>query len=191
MICLVSNTPVKGMVGAARAGARRREAAVQLGREEGSPGTFCRCLCCHHCRSLDGVGINVTRGIGGGGSATVVASFVPLLSDGKLLYGGSDVVVIIMPSPQILPPGAGAIVKSHLAAINGHQRRCSLAMTMITLMTVNASAALSSSDALPSLTPSRRQSGTRTPPLLPSSPLPPLVRLSTVTLPVPDLIKLF
>jgi hypothetical protein len=40
VIRLVSNTPVQGMVGAARAGARQREAAAQLGHEEGSPGIF-------------------------------------------------------------------------------------------------------------------------------------------------------
>jgi hypothetical protein len=40
VIRLVSDTPVQGMVGAALAGARRREAAAQLGREEGSPGIF-------------------------------------------------------------------------------------------------------------------------------------------------------
>jgi hypothetical protein len=40
VIRLVSNMPVQGMVGAARAGARQREAAAQLGREEGSPGIF-------------------------------------------------------------------------------------------------------------------------------------------------------
>ncbi len=82
------------------------------------------------------------------GGATVVASFAPLLSDGKLSYGSGNVAVVVMPSPQILPPGTGAIVESHLTAINGHQRRCSSAMMMITLTTVNASAALSSSDAL-------------------------------------------
>ncbi len=64
--------------------------------------------------------MNVTGGIGGGGGAAVVASFVPLLSDGKLSYGsGNVVVVVIVPSPQILLPGAGAIVESHLAAIDG------------------------------------------------------------------------
>ncbi len=40
MIRLISNTPVQGMVGAAHVGARQREAAAQLGREEGSPGIF-------------------------------------------------------------------------------------------------------------------------------------------------------
>ncbi len=90
----------------------------------------------------------MTRGIGGGGGAAIVASFVPLLLDGELLYGGGNVVVVVMPSLQIILPGAGVIVESHLAAINCHQRCCSSAMTMITLMTVNASAALSSSDAL-------------------------------------------
>ncbi len=90
----------------------------------------------------------MTGGIGGGGGAAVVASFIPLLSDGKLSYGGGDVVIVVVPSPQILPRGAGVIVKSHLAAINGHQCRCSSATTMITLTTVNASAALSSPDAL-------------------------------------------
>ncbi len=40
MIRLFNNTPVQGMVGAARAGARRQEAAAQLGRKEGSPGIF-------------------------------------------------------------------------------------------------------------------------------------------------------
>jgi hypothetical protein len=40
VIRLVSDTPVQGMVGAARAGAHRREAAAQLGREERSPGIF-------------------------------------------------------------------------------------------------------------------------------------------------------
>jgi hypothetical protein len=90
----------------------------------------------------------VTRGIGGGSGAAIVASFVPLLLDSKLLYGGGDVLVIVVPSLQILPPGAGAIVESHLAAIDGHQRRCSLATTMITLTTVNASATLLSSNAL-------------------------------------------
>ncbi len=93
------------------------------------------------------MGINVTGRIGGGGSAAVVASFEPLLLDSELSYGGGDVVVIV-PSPQILPPGAGAIVESHLAAINGHQHRPSLATMMITLMTVNASAVLLSSNAL-------------------------------------------
>ncbi len=66
----------------------------------------------------------MTGGIGGGGGAAVVASFVPLLSDSKMSYGGGDVVVVVVPSPQILPPGTGVIVKSHLAAINGHQRQC-------------------------------------------------------------------
>ncbi len=40
MICLVSDMPVQGMVGGARAGARQREAAAQLGRKEGLPGIF-------------------------------------------------------------------------------------------------------------------------------------------------------
>ncbi len=40
MIRLVSNTPVQGMVGAARAGVCRQEAAAQSGRKEGSPGIF-------------------------------------------------------------------------------------------------------------------------------------------------------
>ncbi len=40
MIRLVSDMPVQGVVGADRAGARRREAAAQLGGEEGSPGIF-------------------------------------------------------------------------------------------------------------------------------------------------------
>ncbi len=53
-----------------------------------------------------------------------------------------------MPSPQILPQGAGAIVEFHLAAIDGHQRHRSSATTMITSTTVNASAALLSSNAL-------------------------------------------
>ncbi len=77
-----------------------------------------------------------------------MASFVPLLSDGELSYGGGNVVVVFVPSPQILPPGTGAIVESHLAAIGGHQRCRSSATAMITSTTVNASAALSSSDAL-------------------------------------------
>ncbi len=93
-------------------------------------------------------GINMTGGIGGGGGAAVVASFVPLLLDGELSYGGGNVIVVVVPTPQILPPGARAIVESHLAAINGHQRRCSLATTMITSTTVNASTASSLSDAL-------------------------------------------
>ncbi len=109
---------------------------------------FCCCRHCHCFQSPDGAGINETGGIGGGGGAAIVASFVPLLSDGKLLHGGGNVIVIVVPSPQILLPGAGAIIKSHLAAINGHQRRCSSPTTMITLMTVNASAALLSSNAL-------------------------------------------
>ena len=75
----------------------------------------------------------MTGGIGGGGGATVVASFVPLLLDGKLLFSGGNIVVIVVPSPQILPPGARVIVESHLAAIDGHQRRCSSATAMITL----------------------------------------------------------
>ena len=91
----------------------------------------------------------MTRGIGSGRAAAVVASFVPLLSDGKLSYGsGNVVVVVIVPSPQILLPGAGAISESHLAAIDGHQRCCSSATMMITLTTVNASAASSLSDEL-------------------------------------------
>ncbi len=94
------------------------------------------------------MGINVTGGISGGGGAAVVASFVPLLLDDKLLYGSGNVLVVVVPSLQILPPGAGAIVESHLAAIDGHQGRCSLAMTMITLMTMNASATLLLSGAL-------------------------------------------
>ncbi len=94
------------------------------------------------------MGINVTGEIGGGSSAAIVASFLPLLLDGKLLYGSGNVAVVIVPSPQILPPGAGAIVESHLAAINGHQRHCSSATMMITLTTVNASAASSLSDEL-------------------------------------------
>jgi hypothetical protein len=90
----------------------------------------------------------VTGGIGGGSSTAVVASFVPFLSDSELSYGGGDVLLVVMPSPQILPPGAGSIVESHLAAIDGHQRRCTSATTMITSTTVNASAASLSSDAL-------------------------------------------
>jgi hypothetical protein len=90
-----------------------------IGTQGGIAWDVRRCRCCHCCRSPDGAGINVTRGIGSGGSAAVVASFIPLLLDGKLLYGGSDFVVVVVPSLQILPPGAGAIVESHLAAIDG------------------------------------------------------------------------
>ncbi len=89
-----------------------------------------------------------TGGMGGGGGAAIVASRIPLLSNGKLLYGSGNVLVVIVPSPQILPPGAGAIVESHLAAINGHQCRCSLATMTITSTTANASAASSLSDVL-------------------------------------------
>ncbi len=66
----------------------------------------------------------------------------------ELSYGGGNVIIVIVPSPQTLPPRAGAIVESHLAAINGHQRRRSLATMTITSTTANASAASSSSDAL-------------------------------------------
>ncbi len=119
-----------------------------IGMQGGIAWDFCCCRC-HHCRqSPDGAGINETGGIGGGGGAAIVASFAPLLSDGELSYSGSNIIVVVVPSPQILLPGAGAIVKSHLAAINGHQRRCSSPTTMITLTTVNASTALSSSNAL-------------------------------------------
>jgi hypothetical protein len=90
----------------------------------------------------------VTRGISGGGGAAVVVSFVPLLLDGELSYGGGNVVVVVVPSPQILPPGAGAIIKSHLEVIDGHQCHRSLATTMITSTTMNASAALLLSNAL-------------------------------------------
>ncbi len=119
-----------------------------IGTRGGIAWDFCCCRRRHRCRSLDGMGINVTGGIGGGGGAAVVASFIPLLSDGELSYGSGDIIVVVVPSPQILPPGAGAIIESHLAAIDGHQRRCSSATTMITLTTVNAFAALSSSNAL-------------------------------------------
>jgi hypothetical protein len=57
-------------------------------------------------------------------------------------------IVVVLPSPQILPPSAKAIVKSHLVAINGHQRSRSSATTTTTLTTTNASAASLSSDAL-------------------------------------------
>ena len=50
----------------------------------------------------------VTGGMGGGGDAAIVASHVPLLSNGKLPYSDSDVVIVIVPpSPQILLPGRG------------------------------------------------------------------------------------
>jgi hypothetical protein len=91
---------------------------------------------------LDGAGIDCRRRPG------EWASRVPLLSDGKLSYGGGDVVVVLVPSPQILPPGARAIAESHLAAIDSHQCRRSSATTTITSTTANASAASSSSDAL-------------------------------------------
>jgi hypothetical protein len=57
--------------------------------------------------------------------------------------------MLLLLSPlQILPLGTGAIVESHLAAIDGHQRHRSLATTMIMSTIVNASTALLSSDAL-------------------------------------------
>jgi hypothetical protein len=40
VICLISNMPVQGMVGAACAGACQQEAAAQLGHKEGSLGMF-------------------------------------------------------------------------------------------------------------------------------------------------------
>jgi hypothetical protein len=151
VICLVGNTPVQGMVGAACAGARRQEAAARLGREEGSPGLFVIVV-------IVVIAVNpwaarasmstATRGMGGGGGAAVVGSCVPLLSDGELSYGGSDDVVFVVPSLQILRPGVRAIVESHLAAIDGHQHHRSSATTMITLTTANASAASLLSDAL-------------------------------------------
>ncbi len=151
MIHLVGDTPVQGMVNAACAGARRREAAARLGCEEGLPGLFIVVILVVivvNPRMVWALMSTATGGMGGGGSAAVVASCVPLLLDGELSYGGRDDVVVVVPSLQILPPGARAIVESHLVAIDGHQRHRSLATTMITLTTTNASAALLSSDAL-------------------------------------------
>jgi hypothetical protein len=122
---------------------------MQLRCEEGSPGLFVVVVVVIivNLWMARASMLTVTGGMGGGGGAIVVASRVPLLLDGKLLYGSGDVVVVVVSSPQILPPGA-RIVKSHLAAVNGHQRHCSLATTMITSTTANASAALLLSNAL-------------------------------------------
>jgi hypothetical protein len=68
---------------------------------------------------------------------------MPLLLNGELWYGG-NIVVVIMPFPQIFPSGTRVIVESHLVAINGHQHSHS----NVTSMIMNASAALSLSDAL-------------------------------------------
>ncbi len=92
--------------------------------------------------------LTAAGGMGGGGSTAIVASCVPLLSDGELSYGSGDNVVLVVPSLQILPPGARVIVESHLAAIDGHQRHRSSAMMMITSTTANASATSLLSDAL-------------------------------------------
>jgi hypothetical protein len=133
----------------------------------------------------------VTRGIGSGRAAAVVASFVPLLSDGELSYSSRNVVVVVAPSSQILLPGAGAISESHLAAIDGHQRCCSSATMMITLTTVNASAALLSSNALALLDSLEEAFGDEDAAVVAVKSPPAPARLSTITLPVPDLIKPF
>ncbi len=72
-----------------------------IGTQGGIAWDFCRCRCCHCHQSPDGTGINVTGGISGGGGTAVVASFVPLLLDGELSYGGGNVVVFVVPSLQI------------------------------------------------------------------------------------------
>ena len=87
----------------------------------------------------------VTGGMGSGGGAAIVASHMPLLSNGKLPYSGGNVVIVIVPSPQILPPGRG---NRRVAAIDGHRHRCSSAKATITLTTTNASAVSSSFSAL-------------------------------------------
>jgi hypothetical protein len=150
VIRLVGDMPVQGTVGAACAGVRRREAAAQLGCKEGLPGLFVVVV-------VFVIVVNpwtaqasmsmATGGMGGGGGAANVASCVPLLSDGKLLYGSGDDIVVVVPSLQILPQGARAIAESHLAEIDGHQRHRSSATT-ITSTTANASAASLSSNAL-------------------------------------------
>ena len=132
-----------------------------------------------------------TGGMGGGGDAAVVASCVPLLSDGELSYGGGDDVVVVVPSPQISPPGAREIVESHLAAIDGHQRHRSSATTMITSTTANASAASLSSDALALPNSLEEATGDEDAAVVAVGSHTPPARSSTVTLPVPDLIKLF
>ncbi len=121
-----------------------------MGREEGSPGIFVVVVIVIVVVpwTAQASMSTVTGGMGSGSGAIVMASHVPLLSDGKLSYGSGDVFVIVAPSPQILPPGAGAIVESHLAAINGNQCCCSSATTTLTSTTTNATAVSSLSDAL-------------------------------------------
>jgi hypothetical protein len=127
------------MVGAACMGVCRQEAAARLGRKEGLPGCFVVVgvvvVIVVNPRTARVLILNSNQG---NGCAVVLASRVPLLLDGKLSYGSSggrgsgNVAVVVVPSPQILPPGTRAIIKSHLAAINGHLRRCLTATTMIT-----------------------------------------------------------
>jgi hypothetical protein len=89
-----------------------REAAARLGREEGSPGLLVVVVVVIVIdpRTARASMSTATGGMGGGGGAAVVVSRVPLFSNGELSYGGGDVVIVVVPSPQILPPGAGAIV---------------------------------------------------------------------------------
>ncbi len=86
MICLVGNMPVQGMVGVACMGVRWQEAAARLEHKEGSPGLFVVVVVVILVDPWTAQAsiVTVTGGLGGGGGAAVVASRIPLLSDGEL-----------------------------------------------------------------------------------------------------------
>jgi hypothetical protein len=121
-------------------------------RERFLPGSSSSILGRGYARSSSrGGGGATTTGVGGG---AVVASRVPLLSAGgespppPASSSSENYCNNIVPHPQVLPPGAEAIARSHLAAIDGHLARRRPAAAPATATTANAAAASSSDDAV-------------------------------------------
>ena len=121
-------------------------------RERFLPGSSSSILGRGYARSSSrGGGGATTTGVGGG---AIVASRVPLLSAGgespppPASSSSENYCNNIVPHPQVLPPGAEAIARSHLAAIDGHLARRRPAAAPATATTANAAAASSSDDAV-------------------------------------------